>query len=225
VNGIALVKDLLEMRNYLSKITEITANFSRKTLRSVAAASSSTALECFYGLRLTTLDLKEVFDGIFAYANANALTRRRSAAGSVVVNGIPYDVRLGIYIPPLSKNFCDLRKMLNDFDFEVTPSNVWDLLPFSFVVDWIYPVQQTLERLELGAKVGSGRMQILYCIGSYKGSVPFPASLGVVGGLATVYRRDIFAFPPEMKLTPSSGASQPLNHVVEGMSLLVSGIL
>lgn len=225
VNGLALISDLRNLGDLIPKFTKVMGNFSKKTLKSVAKASSSVALEYFYGMRLTISDLKIVLDGIYTYVQANNLSRRRSASTGFMIDGLGYQAHLGVYIPPLSTNFMKFRAMLADFDFEVTPSNVWDLVPYSFVVDWVLPVQDFLQRLELGAKIGSGRMQILYTIGSYKTSAYPSISSGICGVVVTVYRRDVFAMPPEMKLLASSGKTKPFDHIVEGMSLLVQGIL
>lgn len=225
VNGIALVKDLVSMKGWLERISGIFTELSEKTLRSVSKASSAAALEYFYGLRLTTKDLKEVLDGIYAYANTNPFNRRRGSSAAFQSGDLNYEGHLGIYIPPLSLDFMKFRQLMSDFDFELTPSNLWDLIPFSFVIDWIVPVEEFLKRFELGAAMGSGRMRILYSIGSYKASTQPSTESGLVGGVLTVYRRDVFPMPPEMKLLPSSGVALPLDHTIEGMSLLVQGIL
>lgn len=42
----------------------------------------------------------------------------------------------------------DLRDTLSSFGLELTAVNAWDMIPYSFIVDWFIPVSDSLDRLE-----------------------------------------------------------------------------
>lgn len=100
--------------------------------------------------------------------------------------------------------------------FAPTFKNLWDLVPFSFVVDWFADVQSVAEALDdrLIAQV----LDVLSVIQTQKVIVPFKLSgqyvLGSVPATFTWYRRDV-----STRLTfPSLGidsSSQYQNHVLE----------
>jgi hypothetical protein len=105
--------------------------------------------------------------------------------------------------------FIDKMKMtkraLYEADLWPTAANLWDMVPFSFVADWLGP---TGEEFEYQEKVGYMRtLPILrtFCSSKATFSVEFLRDSGFEGKLMyTVYQRQCTSAPPPPPLTANA---------------------
>lgn len=73
--------------------------------------------------------------------------------------------------------------------FGITPANLWDMIPFSFMVDWFIPIGETLNTIDAEFFFHSAYYEIL----SYTASRKFTIDVKDNGNTfhVTVYRRDV----------------------------------
>jgi hypothetical protein len=110
-------------------------------------------------------------------------------------------------------------------DLEITAENIWDLIPYSFVVDWVVNVGGLLDRLDILSKLDS--FDIFLTGRSLKASTSLAADkiwqLSSCAGtvLARYYKRDYTSdvFPPS--LASSRLFNQNYSHWLEGSALAV----
>lgn len=137
INGIAYLKDL---RGILKELKDLFQLLKGKiTPKSI----SSLYLSLKYGLPLTYQDTKEVVKSF--------KTIRRSGVSATDVYGIgAFSVKCvsTIRYKPLDTRLEDTYNLLRRLDLLVNPENLWDLVPFSFVVDWFYNIGSLLEQLD-----------------------------------------------------------------------------
>lgn len=204
---------------------------------SVLKTAASGYLAYHYGVKLTIKDSREISKAILqAQRMVDALpfqvSRSRASAaiemqgyGVTAIHGIrTYNFKL--YYNPADNAF---KKILHDslaWDYYPTPSNIWDFIPFSFVVDWFVGVQDQLERMEHSLYIST--LDVLGCIQTTKDTYTVPAGLllgDLLGCVAlgdiemTLYNRELTDVPPQ----PISrfDVSKTYTHWVEGAALLL----
>lgn len=84
---------------------------------------------------------------------------------------------------------------LNEVGLGLNAYNLWDLLPFSFIVDWFLPIGDTLEKWK-GASLNETQYKFQSLVFSQKKSFEFPLGASYRGRM-TIYRRQVETEPPE----------------------------
>ncbi|DAD52268.1 maturation protein [ssRNA phage SRR6960799_2] len=186
INSISFLKELGEWRRLLPPIP--------KTLKDLKKPKSwaSFYLWLRYGLRLTVQDSKEIIQRLpdikrtYEETKSSKKTRLR-ASDTIVVrwNDETWSCRLGIRIvldtyPEFCRQFGKFADDLNSLDLYPNLANLWDLIPFSFVLDWFIPVQNWLEKVD--SELRALNFQI-YCITQstkWSRSIPPPYVPGYV---------------------------------------------
>jgi len=121
------------------------------------------------------------------------------------------------------ENFCDkLFMVLKSLNIGITARNVWELIPYSFVVDWFVNTKQAVSFIDYQSQTCQYKLSNLVL--SHKRTVEMPATdyLGGAKGFITVttYQRSILSsFPPS---TFQFDGSDPTSHWAEGTALVVS---
>lgn len=126
-----------------------------------------------------------------------------------------------MYLSPYDGRNWELLRTLNEFDLLPTPGNLWDLIPFSFVIDWLFHIDQILTALD--AQSTMSVIPVLKTCVSVKGGGPVPIKGEFVGTAHVKFYRRTFingAVNPRIPIT-SPTPSGLVDHIVEGSSLLV----
>lgn len=136
-------------QNTLANIAEIintlrsfADGFDMTDLRSVKRTSRDLWLRYRYQYRTTISDMEEVTNAV---ARLQAIVGKPiSTYGSANKNGVTTTCQVKVVVPEISS--------INDFilaaNLRPTLSNVWDVIPYSFVVDWFFKVGPFLEDLQ-----------------------------------------------------------------------------
>lgn len=164
VNAIAYTRDLLTIRRDVDAILDIL--HGRVSMKKLADAW----LSFKYGLRLTIRD-----SGELGHALGKALLAKRqkqlysvcrakdvcvSMCSKGPLDGVSLSdtYNLKIYYSPIDDKFLSLCKTLMDWDTMPTLQNVWDLIPYSFVVDWFTDFSRTLNRIDSNTYLNTVRV-------------------------------------------------------------------
>jgi len=154
INSLAYARDLMNVRRDLESILDIL--HGRVSMKKLA----DLWLSFKYGLRLTIRDSGELGHALgkaFSpkqqkkiYSVCRAMDERVSLCQNGPLNGVSVGDRynLKIYYSPIDDKFLSLIKTLMDWDILPTLQNVWDLIPYSFVVDWFTDFSRTLDRID-----------------------------------------------------------------------------
>jgi hypothetical protein len=152
INSIAFVKELFELKSSLTKLYSLLrGKISSKTLGSLW-------LSLKYGLRLTVIDTKEIikatqremnkWDKPYNYVRAMSLSTVNQDSG--VCKGLvcTCEYHYKIYYDPVDPEFKSLIQKLIDWDLFPTFQNIWDLIPFSFVIDWFVDFESYFNQVD-----------------------------------------------------------------------------
>lgn len=138
VNGLAYLSDLKKILEDIKSLISLLSG--KATLHSI----SSAYIAYKYGMRLTIADTREYVDAIHCIkrSGVSATDKWLSSIGSAVscTSTIRYKNRDGV--------FEDIYQFFRYLDLLVSPENLWDLIPYSFVVDWFVDIGGILSRLD-----------------------------------------------------------------------------
>lgn len=175
----------------------------RKKAKKIASAH----LSCTYGNRLEYLDTKTVIQSLIdetKQQNRYRIMRSQFTAQSTL-NWFNEDL-LMTYHEWLKARYDSVPSELADYinelqRYSIFPetSEVWDLIPFSFVIDWALPVSDLLEQLD--NRTFAATLPIVASLKGSKLSVSVPKglllSLGLDGNARIVrYERSHTPIPP-----------------------------
>lgn len=223
------LRDFVSLKGTVLSFWESIAQPSLRTL-------SSAYLSYHYGLKLTyrdTLDLltstRRLRDGVKGY---NSSRSRLSVPDSVEVFGkvieINHIYNMKLYVKDYPNHVVQAIKQMMVADFFPTFELVWDLIPFSFVVDWFVRVGDILEAVDSNTLLSV--FQVLSCVYSRSTVMRlrfedlYPELQGVVEGDLEIvdYHRYVNPVPPPFALDYST--PQSFNHWLEGSALIAQRI-
>lgn len=102
-----------------------------------------------YVYTTTKLDVAEA-KSVFSRLDQLTQTSVVRTYGSYVRDGTTY--RVGFSVDPAQIVPSDVSTTLQSFGLKLNALNVWDMIPYSFVVDWFLPISQIIEYFQdLGA--------------------------------------------------------------------------
>lgn len=240
LNMIAFVKDMTEVKQLIQSVAELLKAVKQKNIN--LKTISSAYLLKKYAIDTSINDVKVLLDTIsrlcssreFKYLNSPRKYHRRTSTRS--------EERIGELLPTFSENVSittqncvtgiltvapssndNVAKFLTALDmFDANPTleNLWDLIPYSFVIDWFIDFGSNLEALAAYRKVE--QMALIALIYSRKNivDIEFNARSSLIGWLTYVdYQREVnrdwpgYAFHLNFSL--------PFHHIIEGGALLI----
>lgn len=235
-NGIAFLKDLMEMKSAVSatksSISQIAAGDHQKLLKKnhlnpkqsrtkklffKAKAISNLYLSFHYGWRLLASDTREIVKEL---NKTRHLLAKCQSGEQGTYNGYHYTCVYSCYYEFLGQLTGDLEKFTTLMDLNPDLSNAWDMVPYSFVVDWFTNIGDTLQSVDNWMTMYQ-KHKVLASIQSTR--LQRDLDLGDVGGNVAhiYYERRVSPYPvvPEFDLQV-----QPVNpsHIAEGTALVVS---
>ncbi len=245
INSFAYIHDLAALGTLAKQLANID---SGRTWRSAVHSAANLYLASHYGLRLTIQDTEAIAKAIDRI-DADALTQTVSAAGSVTVSlpGHPGKSalctrRLTAVVDSLSAQQKPVVATANDavdafvaylarigYEADVIPSlaNLWDFIPYSFVVDWFLPIGDALEAAETRNYLSTFQVRRCFCTTITEFSVEYDKST------PELTRRDQLSYRyydrecraelpiPPMRVENPSGA---FTHWVEGTALILQSL-
>lgn len=185
-----------------------------------------------YGIMPTISDLETLRDAVLNTAkpyfdsnNYQVVTAGHSASRSNSVSDVTLTNRIKIAINPSDGRLNALSERLRDIGTFPSVDNLWDLVPYSFVIDWFINVGDMLESLDDRFRIAT--LPIEYVTRSSKLEIrpKLPESLKAMGVhgtvLITLYDRSVSRRCPEPTLSFEVSNSLP-DHWLEASALIVT---
>lgn len=220
-NGIAYTEDIINLRKDAMSTLSLLTSLAKGG--QLAKKAASLFLSFYYGWRLTIKDSEEL---VSAYEKAASLRSNRCRCTSQrtwVAHDATYMATLQCYYRRYGKA-SKLDQFIIDNDLALTPENLWDLVPFSFVVDWFTGIGSVLEDasnyftfVQKHEVICTGRsIKATKCISARQLSSRYAGSINI-----SYYHRKYTSGPisPTFHL---SNSVNPLDHAIEGTALIVS---
>lgn len=198
------------------------------------------SLSWIYGLKLTFLDSQEALKGftrrIPVLRDGTLTVHSRGGDYELLTNHglgsftsyIKRDFNLKFYYNGIDEVVFENIRQMFVLDVFPTLENVWDLIPFSFVVDWFVNVGDTLATIDFNTYTSVLKIKGVIRTTKITTNIPIgaliaPSTGGIVCGSVSFvdYHRRLESQLPR----PSSrlGLSNPLNHWAEGGLLFIKG--
>lgn len=159
INTVLYLKDFAEIGSLAKSLTEFAS--AELKVRPVLKAASAAYLALHYGVRLTRQDTDELAAGIDRIDFDHSYQTVGASHSEVVsLPGWPdIPVQVDYRLTARIRNWTDeqlffldkvkkLRRAMYELDVVPSIANIWDAIPFSFLVDWIVPIGDQAERLE-----------------------------------------------------------------------------
>lgn len=166
INSIAYLRDSVELRRSLSVFRQLKKHpLSKKTWANLW-------LTYRYGLRLYALDTISIAQAIkkeISHADDRFQSARAVYNGTVpALFGNPIEVtcRAKVYADKYSVGEMGLYEAIRSLDFVPSLANSWDLIPYSFVIDWFLPIGNILSRFDAISDVDT--LHTRSCVASVK---------------------------------------------------------
>lgn len=227
-NGLAYGRDLtLITKAMRDLVVSAKALFLSKAPAKALKSLADLFLSFRYGWSLTCKDTLSLL--LMDYDRAYPMGRcKRSSSYTYYRNGYAIEARMSVYCMPYSSSISELAGFLQMIDLEITAENIWDLIPYSFVVDWVVNVGDLLDRLDMIAQLD--RFNILLTGQTLK--VAAPVDLSKIEGLqnmvgtayATYYKRVYTTDTITPSLISSRDSTGKFNHWIEGSALVLQRV-
>jgi len=238
VNGLSCFADIMKIKSFLVPLL--------KLLRRPSSLKnwSQVLLWWKYGVECSETDLTRIARGVKEISRIKSLREYRKIRESLQTRygtftepfeylreGLPFisgthrsNARVVAW-PVFPQWMDDLTLLLDDLGLRFNTVNLWDLIPYSFVVDWFVGVEDLLsqvdyleeiKRLHLRELVKSAHNTAeLAKYASYTDDFPFIGKL-----ICETYDRDVIDTLPAPPMRP--GAPSFLNHWWEGALIILS---
>ena len=220
-NGIAYSKDLIDLKK--SATTTLSLLTSLASGGKLATKAANLFLSFYYGWRLMMSDSEEL---VRAYSKAASLRSNRCKATSRrtwEAHGASYVATLQCFYLRYARS-SSLDEFILANDLALTPENLWDLVPFSFVIDWFTGIGNVLE--DASNYYNLMQKHEVLCTGrSIKATKHIPAgklSSRLSGELIITHYERWYTPGPVNPTFHFSNSVNPLDHAVEGTALIVS---
>ena len=224
-NGLSYGRDLMMITTSVRELVASAKSLLvQKNLPSFAKNMADLFLSFRYGWSLTSKDTLSLLET--DYSRAYPMGRcKRSSSYTYFRDGNSITARMAVYCRPYSDSVSELAGFLQMMDLDLTAENIWDLIPLSFVVDWVANVGDVLDRFDKLAQLD--RYSIFLTGRSLKASTTvapdrIPGLQSVVGTIsATYYKRQYGTDVIPPSLSSSRTSNQKFSHWLEGTALVV----
>lgn len=163
---------------------------------------ASVFLSYRYGLPLTISDMKDLMRRVHdlrdkavdlpvSIVRSQSKTSVRPCGG--ILKAVSTKQWYKIYYRPIDNQVMNVVRSLLDWDIYPTFQNLWDLVPFSFVVDWFIDVESLMNKMD--ANIYLPYLEVLSVTRTRKDEcIVQPSDLGVSGSgelTITLYEREV----------------------------------
>lgn len=152
VNTVLYLRDLKESFGEIRSLFEFLKNPSVLT-------ASALVLGATYGTRLTYFDTLEIIQGVRRAIGEHAWTKAFSKVQASVSSSLPTPlghvsrrITASIYYDQTDDTTQRVLSALDEWDVYPSFANLWDMIPYSFVIDWFADVESFLSSVDLSAR-------------------------------------------------------------------------
>lgn len=219
VNMIAFVRDIMRPWELIPKL---------KNLRSLKTLSEN-FLILDYGILPTISDLQEIFEALrkhAPYVDRNGFkcgyaSHFDESSNETVT--FELEQRIKVAVDNTDLGLLSIVNRIDTMGFLPTCKNLWDLIPFSFVIDWFLDIGEFLERIDFQYRLM--RYRVRYATLSYKTTATAwliaTPDLPYLGQISLVqYHRWTTDHCPEPSKS-SIDSPDDFNHWLEASALIV----
>lgn len=223
INGVAYITELFSMGEEVIKFSRTLKSIPSSKVKAVASAW----LAVHYGFKLTLLDTKTLRDTL--EKEASRLTRESKCQSALEYHyeDIRFVARYQVFYNQFAHLLRTLDQLVELTDAALTSENLWDMVPFSFVIDWFVRLGDVLQSLDNFSNliqkhevVAAGKSIKGECLGKAS-QLGLPAWLGDQHIKLTCYLRRYERHLQSPSLVPSVTVN-PFNHLIEGAALVIS---
>lgn len=220
INGIANLKELTEMGGAVMSFA--------KTLKSLPAkrvkAAASAWLAVHYGFKLTILDAQELYSVLNDFTYRRSSLSKAQAGGSTQIGYQTYEHRYQVFFDVFAQLRSVLLQCVAISDAFPTLENAWDMVPWSFVIDWFVDLGSVLQSLDNWFNLRQ-RHEVVAVGRSVKSSRMVNSNVFVPGSDVNLdisyYAREYTKDLVSPSIIPSVTIN-PFNHLVEAAALIIS---
>lgn len=239
INSISYCRDLLNAKKEILQLRDLLVDarsaIVNKNPSAIPKILADLGLSYQYGARLTIADTKELvkavdnavksshYTGHNGFFASRATGRQQVQRPELQLQPGHRTIHYKLYYRAYPNNFIAGLQKLNDWDVWPTLGNLWDLVPFSFVVDWFISIgdlfdamddNNYLSLLDVGGVVWSAKDE--FSLGSY----PLTADTTLTSGGIRCYQRHLGSsahiIPSHLSLLGKFN-----QHYLEGLALVV----
>lgn len=224
INGVANLKELFEMGAMCRKYADTLKSIPSKKVKAVASAY----LGIHYGFKLTIMDIQELYSTLRKYSRKRSSLSKIQSATSFTYGRWDCVARYQVFYDEFAGVSDILQQLLILSDAYLTFDNVWDMIPYSFVIDWFVDIGSRISELENWATM-SQRHEVICAGQSIKATANLtPKDFGPVGYSYTTIRASKYVRSYKNRLImPSlipSVTVNPFDHLIEEAALIISRI-
>lgn len=238
INGIAFIKDLMALKSFLDPVLRII----RKPTSPKAWAQL--LLWWKYGVKLGSSDCKAILKvfiqtkrlhkSLAHYRKSRLSYQTRYGTSIVDVQPNTFFVwakcrsNARVRAKPVFPSCMDSLDMLvNDMNIRLSATNMWDLIPFSFVVDWFINIGDICANIDYSADLVNLKLKDYVrsskCFGDLVDTAFLNTEFNLFGSLyLESYTRGPSNFLPHAPI--GLGAPTFINHTWEGFLILLSKV-
>lgn len=230
MNNIENASQLRDLKGLLPPIRDL-----KKWKKNPIKAASNLYLWYKYAIRTSIGDINKILenrdqivDAITAGVDRNFVYYDTDYV-TIDLLGVEQQVRRNVKLSVTPNTFTEVQKAnhyLRSFGLDVSFANVWDLVPYSFVVDWFIGVGNFLECVDYAMTVSSRQYDLHYLTSSVK-TVVRPYDYGVSlfdekssGVELSLYKRGVYPTFPRNEFRFGSG--NPTRHILDGAALIIA---
>lgn len=228
INAYAFARDLRQTGSELKSLLKLIASPTNPK------SWASLYLNIRYGTQLTVRDTRDLMEGLKRSAKTMQSTwpkgysvvrsRKSSSPTCPIPNSMMSRVmNYKVCYKPDNSILKSSLKRLWDWDMYPSLQNLWDLVPYSFCVDWGGDIEKVLSQID--RKQYEELIKVLGCTYSFKDEYLFPIKLSDLGFQdavleVTLYSRRTSPLLHQSSLRLTTGHSSAIN-VVDGISLIL----
>ena len=220
-NGIAYTEDIINLQKNAKSTLDLLTSLAKGG--QLAKKAASLFLSFYYGWRLLIKDSEELVSAYEKTASLRSNRCRCTAQRTWVAHDATYTATLQCYYRRYGRA-SSLDQFIIDNDLALTPENLWDLVPFSFVVDWFTSIGNVLE--DASNYFTFVQKHEVICTGrSIKATRNISArqlSSRYAGSISISYYHRKYTKGPINPTFHFSNSVNPLDHAIEGTALIVS---
>lgn len=219
-NGIAYISDLCSITSSVQSLAE-----TAKRTGPIGKKVANSYLALHYGLKLLAADTKELIRA-FRRLSKYSLNRRVSGSTTSETCGIKTTWTYSVHYRFLSQVSSAYEQLVKLIDADLDLTNMWDLTPWTFVIDWFIGVGDVLAAIDgyMSLRQDHEVTDVGYSI--KKTRTLSPDQMGFRGMSGTVVATSYDRWYTGRLIEPSFLPEQPTNglanHFVEGAALVIS---
>lgn len=225
-NVIALVKEAPDTFSQIGAYQKLLSEKGKNFVKNLSSAELATR----YGIALTVADIRSLMDGFQLVLDQwkKPQTRRKSRCvqwnkryrgKEVTATGkVAYLIR---YMPPYLDTLSSFYSMLMSLGLAPTATNLWDLVPYSFVANWIIDVESIFNSLDAFIQQQLLAITVEICSYQFEHTVSITPTQSVT---LEYYQRDV---RPRCRIEPWPGEVKIfsiVNHGQEVAELSANGM-